>query len=190
MGGRRRCGEQRRALPVARSRTDAAPRRVAHGVYSPPLTLKPRPASYPHASYPHHTLHRCGVTSLKRTCSASATLPASSRRGSPGGEPPICPSHWSGCTPPRRCRSERLESEGPGGCARVRIRFTVCLRVLFCEVLSSIDLRAAGPPARARAVCSVCRAFMYYVSHTLRGLRPYTYGVRRGRPGAKLACSL
>ena len=37
MGGRRRCGEQRRAVPVARSRTDAAPRRLAHGIDPPSL---------------------------------------------------------------------------------------------------------------------------------------------------------
>ena len=63
---------------------------VSHTVYPPPPPYQP---PRPTLTLPRHPLHRCGVTSLKRTCNASASLPASSRRGSLGGELPICPSH-------------------------------------------------------------------------------------------------
>ena len=167
MGGRRRCGEQRRAVPVARSRTDAAPRRLAHGMISPllPPTLS-TPRILP-SHYPYHPLHRCGVTSSKRTCSASASLPASSRRGSSGGELPICPSHWSGCTPPRRCRSERLERRRLADARARAYCICVCLRGFFLNKVKNLNI-SAHP-----VISYLCT---FYRAHNALSLRkPFPY---------------
>ena len=162
MGGRRRCGEQRRAVPVARSRTDAAPRRLAHGMISPllpPALSTPRilPSHYPTTPFTGVGPHR--------------------RRG-PAAPRPLFPRVRGGAAREASCPSALhtgVAARLPGGAGwsglrgvarrmRVRAHTIYCvLTWIFFKVLSSRSARRRpGPPQSAEPF--IFYFYLYYCS--------------------------